>query len=58
MTAYANHDPDLSKEIQRLLELPEDIMPITIVPLGHPAETPEEKALISLERRVHHERYR
>ena len=58
MTAYANHDSELSKEVQYLLALPEDIMPITIIPLGYPAEMPETKALTSLEQMIHHELYR
>ena len=58
MMAYANNDPELSKEIQSVLGLPEDIAPITIIPLGHPAEPPEVKSLISLEHRIHHETYR
>jgi nitroreductase len=57
MTAFAKHEPGLQKEIRRLVAIPEHITPVTIIPVGYPAETPQEKSLLPLEPRVHHEHY-
>lgn len=45
MTAYNRNDPGLEASIRELLKLPEDIDPITLLPLGYGAEEPAQKSL-------------
>lgn len=48
LSAYRADEPRLAAEICQLLQLPEDVRPVTIVPLGLPAETPPPKELRAL----------
>ena len=49
LSAYRDDEPRLAAEIRHLLQLPEGCRPVTIVPLGLPAETPPPKALRTLD---------
>jgi nitroreductase len=45
LSAYQRDAPGLAAEISQLLELPADVQPVCLVPLGYPAEPPPPKAL-------------
>jgi nitroreductase len=57
MSAYRQDEPAVSDSIRQLLGMPDDVMPISILPLGYPAETPEPKPMQPLRDVVFHERY-
>jgi nitroreductase len=57
LSAYQWDDPALALEIARLLDLPPGIEPVTLVPLGYPAEDPPPKTMRSLKTLVHHETF-
>jgi nitroreductase len=57
MSAYRANDPRISEEIRNLLEIPENIAPITIIPMGYPNETPEFKELRSLDEAIFYEAF-
>lgn len=57
MTSYNTNEPRLSEEISRILNIPENSYPITIIPLGYPDEIPEPKELRPLEEIIRHERF-
>ncbi len=48
LSAYYAGEPGLSQEIRSLLGIPDDVDPITIIPLGYPDERPPSKPLKSL----------
>jgi nitroreductase len=52
LSAYRQDAPQLQEEVRRLLQLPEDVMPVTLLPLGRAAETPAPKTLRPLEEMV------
>ncbi len=55
LSAYQPHDSGLEVEIGKLLRLPEGVQPVTLLPLGYPAETPSTKELRPLTEMIHHE---
>lgn len=55
LSAYQPHDRGLVVELGELLRLPEKIQPVTLLPLGYPAETPAPKELRPLSEMLHHE---
>jgi len=57
MSAYATEEPALAEDIRRLLSIPAGISPVTMIPMGYPAETPPAKNLRPLEDMVHRERF-
>ncbi|MBF0098270.1 MAG: nitroreductase family protein [Magnetococcales bacterium] len=57
MTAYQKEQPDLSRKIQTLLSLPQEVEPIVVLPLGFPDERPAKKELKPLESIIYHDRY-
>ena len=57
LSAYESHGDGLSRDLAAVLGLPVSVEPVTLVPLGFPAETPSPKALRPLDGLVHHERY-
>ena len=57
LSAYMVSAPGLSDEIARLLNIPEGIAPVTILPLGYPDETPRRKELRPLKEMMHLERF-
>jgi len=58
LAAHRPEQPELAAEISRCLGLPDDIEPITLVPLGRAAESPRERTLRPLETLVHHDEFR
>lgn len=57
LSAYKADTPAVAQEIRELLGIPEDVDPVTIVPLGYPAEVPPEKTLRVLDEVLFHERF-
>lgn len=57
MSTYQPDEPGLEKGIRKLLRLPKDIRPVSMIPFGYPAETPQRKELRELKEIVHFERY-
>ena len=57
MSAYAGNEPQLAEEIGRMLNIPKNIRPITIIPLGYPDEVAPPKTLRPLKEMIHLERY-
>ena len=55
LSAYQPHDRGLELELAKLLRLPEGVQPVTLLPLGFPAETPSNKQLRPLSEMIHHE---
>lgn len=53
MTAYNPDDAGLAREIRKLLHIPDGIDPVTLLPIGRPAETPSPKYLTPLEPMIH-----
>ena len=45
MSAYRTGEPGISQEVRQVLGIPQNIDPITIVPLGYPDEVPEPKTV-------------
>jgi nitroreductase len=58
LTAYESQGARLSAEVARILALPSGIDPISIIPIGYPADVPSPKHLRPLGPLVHSERYR
>ena len=52
LSAYRIGEPGISQEVRRVLNLPQNIDPITLIPLGYPDEIPEPKMLRPLEEMI------
>lgn len=57
MSAYRPDEPAVSEEIRQALGIPGHIDPISIIPLGHPDETPEPKEMKPLHETVSYETF-
>jgi len=57
MSAYRGDDPSISEEIRQILGIPQDVDPITIIPLGYPDETPKPKTVRLLDEVVFYETF-
>jgi len=57
LSAYESENDTLAPQIAALLGLPDGIQPVTLVPLGFPAEEPGAKRLRPLDEIVHAEAY-
>jgi nitroreductase len=57
MSAYRLGEPGISQEVRQVLDIPQDIDPITIVPLGYPDEIPEPKIVRPLEDMISYETF-
>ena len=55
LSACQPHDPGLEMALGELLRLPAEFQPVTLLPLGYPAETPSTKQLRPLREMIHHE---
>lgn len=52
-------DPKVANDVRKILDIPNTITPITILPIGYPDESEklEEKNLINLDNVVHHDKW-
>ena len=57
MSAYTKDEPKVSEEIKQILGIPQNVEPISIIPLGYPDETPGPKELRPMEEMIHYERF-
>lgn len=57
LSAYRPDAPELAEDVRRLLEIPADVDPVTLVPLGYPAEVPPSKEIRSLDEVLHFETF-
>lgn len=57
LSAYRIGQPQISQEIRQILNIPQNIDPITLIPLGHPDEIPEPKIVSPLEERIFYETF-
>jgi nitroreductase len=57
MSGYLADQPQLSQSIRELLSVPEKILPISILPLGYPNESPKPKELRPLKEITHIDRF-
>jgi nitroreductase len=55
LSAYRTGEPGISQEIRQVLDIPQNIDPITLIPLGYPDEIPEPKMLRFLEEMIYYE---
>jgi nitroreductase len=55
MSAHKTGDPGLSEEIRKLLNMPLEIDPISIIPLGYPDEIPQNKSVKTVKETISHE---
>lgn len=58
LSAYRHGEPKISEEIREILNIPQNLDPITIVPLGYPDEIPEPKNIKPLKEMLSYEAYR
>jgi nitroreductase len=58
LSAYRTGEPGILQEVRQVLNIPQNIDPITIIPLGYPDEIPEPKTLRSLEEMISYETFR
>ncbi len=58
MSAYRMGESRISEEIGNVLGIPQNIDPISIIPLGYPDEIPEPKHVGSVEDMISYETYR
>jgi len=58
LSAYRTGQPGISQEVRQVLNIPQNIDPITIIPLGYPDEIPEPKVSRSLEEMISYEAFR
>lgn len=57
LSAYRTGEPGISQEVKHVLNIPQNIDPITIIPLGYPDEIPEPKRVSSLEEMISYESF-
>ena len=57
LSAHRIGQPEISEELRQILNIPQNIDPITIIPLGHPDEIPEPKIVAPLEERIFYETF-
>ncbi len=57
MTAYRSDKPQLSAQICELLDIPQSVEPVVLLPLGYPDEQPAQKILKPLQNIIFNERF-
>jgi nitroreductase len=57
LSAYRSDDPGLARAIASLLQLPAEVMPVSLIPLGFPAEPAPPKQVRDLSEMIHNEVY-
>ena len=57
MSAYKTGAPEVADEIRTILGVPEDIDPITIVPIGYPGDVAGPKTVMPADEVVFHEAF-
>lgn len=57
LSAYRAGDPRLTEDVRRLLAIPPEVEPITLIPMGYPDENPAAKLVRPLSEMVCHETF-
>jgi len=59
VTGFNNLKPEITEAIKKVLHLPENIIPIALIPIGYPdpSEVLEKKELKSIYEILHHEKW-
>ena len=57
LSAHRVGQPGISRELRQILHIPQNIDPITLIPLGRPDEIPEPKIVSPLEERIFYETF-
>ena len=57
MSAYKTGEPKLTEDIKHLFNIPDSLVPITLIPIGYPDEIPEVKNLVPLRDIVSYETF-
>jgi len=57
MSAYKRGEPKLTEEIRDLLNIPDALAPINLIPIGFPDELPIPKTLVPLKELVNYETF-
>ena len=57
LSACRRDEPALAEEVRHLLSIPDHVLPVTIVPLGYPDETPRRKLLRPLDEMIRYEKF-
>lgn len=57
MSAYKSGTPAVADEIRSILNIPADVDPITLVPMGYPAAEPAPKTITSPDEVIFHEAF-
>lgn len=52
LSAYQKGVPQLTEDIRRLLSLPQEIEPVTLVPIGFPADSPPPRRMCPVEEMI------
>jgi nitroreductase len=56
VTGFKSSKPEIAKKIKKILNLPEKIMPVTILPLGYadPSEKLDKKEILNVDEFIHY----
>jgi nitroreductase len=57
LSAHRVGEPNISREIRNILNIPNGVDPISLIPLGYPDEIPETKNFIPLEKAISYETF-
>jgi len=59
VTGYSETEPEVTTKIQKVLNLPENIMPVVLIPLGYPdlSEEIEKKELREIDEMTHFDKW-
>ena len=57
MSAYKTDMPEVAEEIRAILRIPSEVDPITLLPMGYPAQEPGPKTLTSPDEVIFHEAF-
>ncbi len=59
VVGFKDSKPEITEKIRNILNLPENIIPITIIPVGYsdPGEKLEKKELLDIDKVVHYDKY-
>jgi nitroreductase len=59
VTGFKESKPEIAEEIRKILNLPKNIIPITILPIGYPDpnEKQEHKKLVEVEEVIHYDKW-
>jgi hypothetical protein len=57
MSAFKSGTPEVADEIRSILDIPADVDPITLIPLGYPGAAPMPKDIKTADEVIFHEAF-